>query len=189
MTLSSRISIYSILKDFAGPLATVFAATVAAIITFYFNRRQTAIASTQMDIAASQRDVAKDKLKVDLFKERYAIYLAAKMLMENVTFLSDADDVLRRTTEIRSLYIQLDEARFFFDEKVCGFLNRLHDDTESFLTDLIADVNVDDQTAWSARAERLARKQAILREAYANLPKVFKSALGFSQLTRPSGQA
>jgi hypothetical protein len=184
VTLSSRISIYSILKDFAGPLATVFAATVAAIITFYFNRRQTAIASTQMDIAASQRDIAKDKVQRALCNLSRSEDVDGKCDVSH-----DADDVLRRTTEIRSLYIQLDEARFFFDEKVRGFLNRLHDDTESFLTDLIADVNVDDQTAWSARAERLARKQAILREAYANLPKVFESALGFSQLTRPSGQA
>ncbi len=189
MTTSDDISVYSLLRDFAGPLATVFAATVAALITFHFNKRQTIIAAAQRDIAASQRDIAKDKLKVDLFKERYAIYSAAKTLIDSAANLRDADDVMRHTAEFRKLYIALDEARFFFDAKVRAFLNKLHDDVESFLTDLSADVDVDDAAAWSARAERLAHKNAILRQVYADLPKMFEGALEFTQLTRTAGDA
>ena len=117
-----------------------------------------------------------------MFKERYAIYFAAKKLIEVVTHLRDAEDVARRTTEIRNLYVELDEARFFFNATVRAFLNKLHADTELFLTDLSADVNVDDQEAWSSRAERLAHKQAVLRQAYADLPKVFKLRSSFLNL-------
>ena len=175
------------LKDFSGPVATAFAATVAALITLHFNRRQEIIGAAQKDIAASQRDIAKDKLKVDLFKERYAIYSAAKTLIEHTASLRDSDDVMRRSAEIRNLYIELDEAKFFFDAKVCAFLQKLHDEAESFLIELCADVDVDDASAWSARAERLARKNKTLRQTYVDLPKTFEGALEFTQLTGTAG--
>jgi len=168
---------YAFFKDFAGSIATIFAAAVAAIVTFYFNRRQTAI-------AASQRDIARDKLKVDLFQQRYKIYSVAKLLLEKIIVFGDRDDVVRGTNEIRDFYVTLDEARFFFDPDVCRLLETLHDNAEAFLTDLSADVNVDDPKAWSARAERLAKKQAVLRQMYADLPKRFENALGFAQLTQ-----
>lgn len=181
---SDIMTAYSFFKDFSAPLATVFAATVAAIVTFYFNKRQTEIAKSQMGIAASQRDIATDKLKVDLFKERYGIYEAAKLLISIIANLRDFDDVGRRNNEIRDLYVKLEEARFFFDPDICAFLEKLHSNAESFLTELSADVSADDAAAWSARAERLTTKQAILRQMYADLPKKFQSALEFTQLTK-----
>ena len=62
---------YEILKDFAGPVVTLIAASVAGTITFV-------LARIQARIAKSQRDIALDKLKFDLFQKRYEIYEASK---------------------------------------------------------------------------------------------------------------
>src|SRR5664280_2325345 len=68
---------YAVLKDFAGPLATFSAAVVAIVVTVVFTK-------AQLRIAESQRDIAHDKLKYDLFKYRYEIYEAAKALIKYV---------------------------------------------------------------------------------------------------------
>ena len=50
----------TLLKDFAGPVATIFAASVAAHIALRLGKGQVAIAT-------SQAAIARDKLKFDLF--------------------------------------------------------------------------------------------------------------------------
>ena len=47
---------------------------MAAEITYFFNRAQTRLAATQADVAV-------EKLKLDLFEKRYALYTAAKQLI------------------------------------------------------------------------------------------------------------
>jgi hypothetical protein len=62
ITGTARISAHpSALKDFAAPVATVFAASVAAWIALRLGKGQVAI-------ARSQADIARDKLKFDLFE-------------------------------------------------------------------------------------------------------------------------
>jgi predicted transcriptional regulator len=53
-------STYDILKDFAGPVAAIVGAFAAPIVALSLGR-------SQWRIAASQRDIALDKLKFDLF--------------------------------------------------------------------------------------------------------------------------
>src|SRR5262245_25224390 len=67
---------YDLLKDFAMPVAAIFAAVVAAGIAAIFGL-------VQMRIANSQRDLARDRLKFDLHQKRYEIYDAAKSLLEH----------------------------------------------------------------------------------------------------------
>ena len=62
---------YTATRDFAGPVTTLVAAIAATWITISFGRRQASIAQ-------SQRDIALDKLKFELFETRYGIYLKAK---------------------------------------------------------------------------------------------------------------
>jgi hypothetical protein len=50
MEALGEMTLYAVLKDFAGPLATVVAATAAVGVTFYYNRRQHEISLTQRDI-------------------------------------------------------------------------------------------------------------------------------------------
>ena len=59
--------LYSILKDFAGPVATVIAALSAVGVTGYFVFRQ-------WQIAKQQPQTAREKLLLDLFDKRFALY-------------------------------------------------------------------------------------------------------------------
>jgi hypothetical protein len=61
--MSDLSAVLSELKGFAGPAATVFTASVAAYIALRLGKGQAVIAQ-------SQADIARDKLKFDLFEMR-----------------------------------------------------------------------------------------------------------------------
>ena len=167
---------YAILKDFAGPVATLVAAVTAIVVTTIFSR-------SQLLIARSQRDIAYDKLKFDLFKERSAIYKATRDLLEYVPFVTDI--AKSDATKIRSLYITLDEARFFFPPDICRHLDAIHERCEAFFTHLAERdrISIDDNEKWAELADTLAKDQAALRAYFAELPKTFATSLAFDQLT------
>ncbi len=54
-------------KTFAGPIATIFASIVAVGVTGYF-------AWHQRNIAHQQKEIAKNKLRLDLFDRRYKAF-------------------------------------------------------------------------------------------------------------------
>lgn len=168
---------YDILRDFAGPIVTMIAASIAGLITFTFAR-------LQIRIAKSQRDIALDKLKFDLFQKCYEIYQAAKKLIEQVSHVSD----LKKTdaNQIRELYVTLDEARFYFSPEIQRHLRVLSGHCEHFFLTLAQRelLSIDDPK-WSQTADELAADQAKLREFYAGLPEKFETALAFKQLTTP----
>jgi hypothetical protein len=166
---------YDIAKDFAGPVAAFIGATVAAFITFTFGR-------AQIRIAQSQRDIALDKLKYDLFEKRYEIYEACKTLIEDVVLVSDIAKC--DAGKIRSLYIKIDEARFYFPRTIVGYLIYVHRECEAFLQ-LLGERNLinSDDEKWSKSADVLAKHQAELRQVYAGLPEIFEDSLAFPQLT------
>jgi hypothetical protein len=85
----------TILKDLAGPAATVFAASVAAYIALRLSRGQLAIAK-------SQTEIARDKLKFDLFEMRYDIYAKAKELIEYTQTTHDYEKI--DSPRVRALY-------------------------------------------------------------------------------------
>jgi hypothetical protein len=167
---------YAFFKDFAPPIVTLFAALTAGAITCTFARIQTRIAK-------SQRDIALDRLKFDLFKHRYDIYEAAKLLIEHVSFVSDLDK--SEPAKTRLLYIKLDEARFYFPLEIRAALDAIHSACESFFEHLAERdrINIDNRQEWTRVAELLARDQATLRKLYGDLPKIFEPALAFRQLT------
>lgn len=169
-------STYQVLKDFAGPVAVIIAATVAAFITF-------SMGTAQKLIAQSQRDIALDQLKFNLLQRRYDIYQATKDLLEYIPFITDIQH--SDSTKIRNLSVKIDEARFYFPPRICNFLHDVRARCETFLTrlgqrDLIS---IDDAAQWSAMAEALAKDQAALRMIYASLPQLFETSLAFKQLT------
>jgi hypothetical protein len=167
---------YVILKDFAGPVVTLIAASVAGAITFMFAR-------IQVRLAKSQRDIALDKLKFDLFQKRYEIYEATKALLEYVPFVTEIEQC--DATKVRSLYVKLDEARFYFPQGICAFLDDIHAHCELFFSHLSMrdQVSVDDAERWGKAGELLASDQAMLRAIYASLPTIFSDSLAFKQLT------
>jgi hypothetical protein len=169
-------STYIFFRDFASPIAVIIGSSVAGTITYIFSK-------AQKQIAGSQRDIAFDRLKFDLFKNRYEIYEAAKELIEHVSLVSDIQK--SAPTKIRALYIKLDEARFYFPPDICTFLNDLHSRCELFFSHLALrdQINMDDAEQWSKSADLLASDQAALREIYGSLPSTFAKSLAFKQLT------
>jgi hypothetical protein len=109
--VASEINTFEFVKAFAGPLAII----AAAVVAMFFSHRQVKIAETQ-------KDIAYDKLKHDLFEKRYEIYSAAKQLIEAV-FAAPVGGAVKRVTdpEIRRLRLKLDEARFFFPPDTRAF--------------------------------------------------------------------
>lgn len=86
------------------------------MVTQRFNKRQ-------IEFSRAQRDIALDKLKFDLFELRYGIYLAAKDLIQYVSIHRELDKV--DSNHVRSLYVKLDEARFFFDKETIKFMQEI----------------------------------------------------------------
>jgi hypothetical protein len=167
---------YDLFKDFAGPVAIVLAATVAASITWYFNRRQTQIAETQ-------RDIAIDNLKVAVFEKRYEIYVAAKSLME--TIAREQDFQKMDDAKIRSLHVTLDEARFFFPEQTRAFLEEISTTCERCISakGRRSLLNPDDDSRWRTLSEEVTTLSLALDEMYRALPSKFEGALALKQLT------
>jgi hypothetical protein len=179
LPLPVRVSdMYLFFKDFAGAIATTFAAIVAAGITYFFNR-------AQMRLAETQADVAIEKLNLDLFEKRYALYSSAKQLIEYLALQHDFEKVDHN--KVRSFYVALDEGRFFLPATVRKYLDELHDTSEAFLTVLAerSNLNVDDDAKWRETAESAASIQAKLRDIYGKLPSKFEEALAFKQVRRP----
>ncbi len=101
----------------------MIAAVAATGITYFLGHNQTKIASAQKQIAQSQRDIAYDRLKYDLFKERFGIYVTAKHLIEKIS--GNGFPLGIHDPELRAMRIKLDEARFFFPPKETGLFSRI----------------------------------------------------------------
>jgi hypothetical protein len=170
-------TLYAFFKDFAAPIATMVAAFVAAGITFFFTRAQTRIARIQADVAI-------EKLNFDLFEKRYALYVSARQLIEYLALQHEIEKVDH--TKIRSIYVTLDEGRFFLPDAVRKYLDELHHASEEFLTVLGERLNLstEDDTKWNSTAEKAAAALAKLREMYSQLPHKFEEALAFRQIKR-----
>jgi hypothetical protein len=171
---------YGLLKDFAGPVATTIAAITAIVVTQRFNKRQ-------LEVSKAQRDIALDKLKFDLFELRYGIYLAAKELIEYVSTHHKLNEV--DSNHVRSLYVKLDEARFFFDKETIGFMQEITQTAEKRFELMrqhdLADA--DNEEVWGKLVEGLTGCDIALREMYAEAPEVFETSLRFDQLVKSVG--
>jgi hypothetical protein len=110
--------LYSILKDFAGPVATVIAALSAVGVTGYFVFRQ-------WQIAKQQPQTAREKLLLDLFDKRFALYEELRACVARAR-AGDQIAVLEFKTAAS-------RAQFLFGAKVITFL-------DATTKDLAADV-------------------------------------------------
>jgi hypothetical protein len=174
---------YDFFKDFAGPMATVFAAAVAAIITFCFNRQQARIAATQ-------RDIANDKLKADVFDRWYAIIDAAKELIAYAFAHSDFKKL--DSTKVRALRVTIDEARFFFDRDIRSFLKEIDDAAEALFLGLADRETIgprrdrDEPSAdedWAACLARIGDASKKLSQLHEQLPSRFERVMRLQRFT------
>jgi hypothetical protein len=122
-------------KAFAGPIATAIASGAAVWVTWKLGGNQIAIASAQKEIALSQRDIAYDRLKWDLFAKRYEIYSVAGELIDHIN--SSPVDRAPGGPKILAMARKLDEARFFFPDREAAYfadIGRLVEEHEHALS-------------------------------------------------------
>jgi len=105
-------STYSVVKDFAGPAATFFAAMSA----LYYVRRQTLTAEKQAETAI-------DQLRYNLFERRYAIYNDIKSFLH--LLLKHSNNYDFNELKIVEHYVVMDEASFFFPPDICIYIKNL----------------------------------------------------------------
>jgi hypothetical protein len=183
-----------ILSTFAGPFATVTAATVAVGVTAYFNSKQvklvaaqTATAAAQKEIAQAQRDIAFDRLKYDLFEKRYAIYLAAKGMIAHT--LSPPFGGAAWDEHYFKLKAQVDEACFFYGLKAIEVFTRIFELTEIIRIAKAGEASLNEDEGFNAK-QMAAKYDAELKLAdlYTALPRMMGAELGFAQLTSRGGE-
>lgn len=169
-------SIYSVVKDFAAPAAVIVGSGVAGTIAYIFGR-------AQKQIASSQRDIALDKLKFDLFERRFAIYSALRNLIEHVVSASDLKDIDHQRLDAADTVIG--EALFFFPEDIRKLTSEIRARITTFVVHLKSreDTSIDNSDAWKKIADQLTEDTLTLLEHHTKLPDKFASSLRFEQLT------
>jgi hypothetical protein len=117
---TSQTNALELTKTFAGPVATMIAAAVAAVITFVFNSRQLKIAKVQAATADAQRKIAAARLNFELYEKRYAVFEVARRLLRGVAQQDyiDAKDVI-------NFNIETADAPFLFEQDIVNYLDRL----------------------------------------------------------------
>jgi hypothetical protein len=161
-----------------GPLATIFAAIIAVFVTG-------TLGFAQWRIARAQKGIAYDKLKLDLFDKRYAIYQAALSLSR--AFMSSSKGISEKRFE--ELQYTLQEASFLFPADVVDFTRRIH--TLAFEWQQQAETleSVDHPLSEELREEMLRSQQLIPKEMgrlRIMVDGVFVPELSFKQMTRKS---
>ncbi|MBS0641252.1 MAG: hypothetical protein JSS43_15365 [Proteobacteria bacterium] len=156
---------YQIAKDFAGPVATVIAASAAGLITWIF-------ASRQAKIAEQQAQTAVDQLRHNLFERRYALYSSIQELLRMMLFEHNEQDPVPR--DLSPYYIAIKEARFFFSPSFCVWLQTVWD------LDIMGFIAARADPGSQQFSDAMKRLLAVYNE----MPERFSAEMMFSQLTR-----
>lgn len=116
---------YHALRDFAGPIATIIAAVVAAGVAWQFGRGQRQIAQQQAVTAQGQENTARQRLKLDLYEKRFNIYITVLDL-----YLADMKKELSDIKEAEFPFVKaFRESQFLFlgQDGVYDTLNKIKD--------------------------------------------------------------
>ncbi|WOJ90619.1 hypothetical protein RZS28_04820 [Methylocapsa polymorpha] len=103
--------LYQLFKDFAGPIAIIIASVVAAFVAWRLGR-------TQANISKSQLRTSREKLRLDLFEKRYAVYVAARNFID----ILNRDANLYDDTDLVEFEIWTGDAWFLFKHEVVDYL-------------------------------------------------------------------
>jgi hypothetical protein len=112
-------AIYSLLKDFAGPLATVLAAGAAVFVTFKLGKAQQAVAQQQAKIAQTQATLATVRLQHDLYDRRYKLFEVARSFLAQIArdATIDTESIFKFARETsNAVFLLNNEIVEYFDE-------------------------------------------------------------------------
>lgn len=108
------------LKDFAGPVATIIAASAAAFVAYRLGQNQIAVAVTQAAIAERNWRTANDRIVLDLFERRLEIFDGIRSIVGEVMRSGTAPD------EVLNRYWQaIDRVPYFFGAEVQDFVETM----------------------------------------------------------------
>ena len=164
------MTLYQLLKDFAGPSATLYAALVAA----RYIRRQT-------QIAQQQAITAIDALRYDLFEKRMALYRDVQDLIRDIVSKAGKDGEGDQSfghyrssafgLEFIHHFVKIDEAVFLFPDDTCNWLQTVKKECSDLIN---AHVGRD--------VKMISLSQGQLLKILLEMPKRFQRDLSFNQI-------
>jgi hypothetical protein len=151
---------YEIIKDFAGPFATVIAATAATLVTYKLGSNQVGIAREQARFAKANSRSAQQKLILDLFDKRWSIVTELREAIADVMTTGkvsyDAD---------RKFFSAANRAGFLFGLEVTTYLAKIraslarHKAAETF-------GDTDDDERRGKAADAMYREFEVIQDFY-----------------------
>lgn len=170
------IDYYQVAKDFAGPVATVIAAVAATFVTWKFS-------AAQRDIAQSQRDIAFDRLKFDLFQKRYDLNDILRRLFESLGRCTDPvndADIKMMRLRIRT------EPRYFFPLDVAQKFGDFESVVQQYLQAQVTRDQYDQRDRERLNeAKKMTDASMQLLHLLEDIHKAMGRELAFAQLTTP----
>lgn len=154
------MSLYAFFKDFAGPVATSFAAITAAIVTATFAYRQWKTSHIQAEIAL-------DKLKFDVYEDRMKVLEATRSLVRLAMNVRPSD--MPDLAEMQKQRRIIEDGRFLFSTSIRKHLTRLID-----LSYDVIDINpgARAEPMTSVRREQMAIRMAAMKEVIREMPRL-----------------
>jgi hypothetical protein len=156
------------IKDLAGPVATVFAACAAALVAYRLGQSQISVARAQAEIAERNWQTSNQKIVLDLFERRLAIYEATRSIIGEITRSGSApDDILFR------FGTATDRVPYYFGQEIQDYLEtiRIHMIDLELSNSMLNNPTVPDRATW---AERKKNHFLGVTDFYKKSPALFK---------------
>ncbi len=139
---------YTTVRDLAGPCATVIAAGAAALVAYRLGQSQISVARTQAEIAERNWQTSNEKIVLELFERRLAIYEEIRGVIGEVTRSGAApNDVFFRYGTAT------DRAPYFFGQEIQDYLEaiRKHLADLELSNTMLNDPNIADRAMWAEK--------------------------------------
>jgi len=159
---------YTIVRDLAGPLATVVAASAAAFVAYRLGQSQISVARTQAEIAERNWQTSNEKIVLELFERRLAIYEETRSVIGEITRSGNApDDILFH------FGTATDRVPYYFGQEIQDYLEtiRIHMIELELSNSMLKNPTVPDRAAW---AERRKKHFLGVTDFYKESPAIFK---------------
>ncbi len=154
-----------------GPVATIFAASIAVLVSM-------ALGLAQWRVASAQRNISYDKLKLDLFEKRHAIYQSAKELAATM-FEEKYRVPAPRRAELEML---LKQARYFFPQVSEQFARRIVELSGEWEENLISLESANEAERETLSMQRKGMSDEAM-DIVVKMEKYFYRELAFAQFT------
>jgi hypothetical protein len=171
----------AIIKDLAGPISTVIAAAAAAFVAYRLGQSQISVARTQADIAERNWQTSNEKIVLELFERRLAIYEQIRGVVGEITRSGTApDDILFRYGTAT------DRAPYYFGQEIQDYLEaiRNHMIDLELSNSMLKNPTVPDRATW---AERRKNHFLGVTDFYKETPALFKPYIQAHQRVTDKG--